>query len=256
MMSPEDIRVAEADIDRLHGEFERAMGRKDLAAAEQRAMDIADRQAQINAASGGAYVSYGGVRKFAVEREKELAARLTGDMLQPGWYTSVLDQMPHMQHAVDELGEAVTQGSMAAAMRSIGKYGDRLTNMANLGLAKSGIRAAEFEELEWEFKILYARSKIAASDVSSLQSILAKDCEGTLERVTGLLTTLQENSSEVLQTLQQQAKLGATDILFEEVQLFTHLHVKFLKLRSATLLHIQLILQALRAGKLPDSWVQ
>jgi hypothetical protein len=255
-MSPEDIRVAEADIDRLHGQFDRAMSQKDLATAERRAMDIADRQAQINAASGGAYVSYGGVRKFAIEREAQLAAKAGGEMLQPGWYTGVIDQMPHLSHAVDELGEAVSQGSMATAMRSIGKYGDRLTNMANLGLARSGLRSAELEELEWDFKLLYARSKIAADDASSLASTLAKDAEGTLAKVTDILTRLQANSTEVLQALQQQAKLAGVDILFEEVQLLTHIHVKFLKLKSATILHIQLILQALRAGKLPEGWAQ
>ncbi len=256
LLSPEDIRVAEADIDKLHGEFEKAMASKDVVTAEQRAIAIADRQAQVNAAGGGAYVSYGGVRKFAVEREAELAARLTGDMLEPGWYTSVLDQMPHMDHAVEELGQAMTRGDMAAAMRSIGKYGDRMTNMANLGLARGGVRAAEFEELEWQFKMLYARSKIAATDVASLQSILAKDCEGMLAKVNGLLTELQETSGTVLQTLQQQAKLAGIDVLFEEVQLLTHLQVRFLRLKAATVLQIQLILQALRAGKIPERWME
>ena len=99
-------------------------------------------------------------------------------MLEPGRYTSVLDQMPHMDHAVEELGQAMTRGDMAAAMRSIGKYGDRMTNMANLGLARAAGGPAGFEDLEWEFKMLYARSKIAATDPGSLQSILAKDCEG------------------------------------------------------------------------------
>ena len=252
LMSPEDIRLAEAEIDKLHKEFEQAMKRKDYATAEQRATDIADRQAQINAASGGAYVSYGGVRKFAVEREPELAITLEGEeMLQPGWYTAVLDQMPHMQRAMAELEEATTKGDMVAAMRAIGKYGDRMTNMANLGLAKSAVGHAAFEELEWDFKLLYARSKIAANDVMSLQGALKTNLEATMAKVTKLLDDLEASSEEVLAMLQKTANVN---VLLEEVQLFTHLHVKFLKLRQATYWQITTILKALNAGRLPEGW--
>ena len=253
LMSPEDIRVAEAEIDKLHQEFEQAMGRKDFATAEQRAIDISDRQAQINAASGGAYVSYGAVRKFAVEREPELAILLEGEMLQPGWYTAVLDQMPHMRHALEELETAVTKGDMAAAMRAIGKYGDRMTSLANVGLAKSGVGVAASEELEWEFKLLYARSKMAAGDAASLQAKLAKDLEGTMAHVSQLLDELEQVSEEVLTSLQKTADI---DVLFEEVQLYTHLHVKFLKAKQATYWQLTTMLKALRAGTLPETWAE
>ena len=228
------------------------MKKKDYATAEQRATQIADRQAQINAASGGAYVSYGGVRKFAVEREPELAITLEGEeMLKPGWYTAVLDQMPHMRHAIEQLEEATTKGDMAAAMRSIGKYGDRMTNMANLGLAKTAVGKAAFDDLEFEFKMLYARSKIAANDVASLQGMLAKDLEGTMTRVRSLLDELEKSSEEVLASLQKSADV---DVLFEEVQLFLHLHIKFLKLQQATYWQMTTILKALRQGTLPEGW--
>lgn len=251
LMSPEDIRVADGEIDKLHADFEKSLARKDYARAERRASDIADRQAQINAAGGGGYVSYGGVRKFAAERETELSILLGGEMLQPGWYTAVIDQMPHLRHAVEDLEKAVTKGDMAAAMRGIGKYGDRMTTLANAGLAKEAVESAAFKELEFEFKLLYAEAKMSGSDAASLQAKIATNLEGTMSRVKGLLDTLEKSSEEVLATLQKTADI---DVLFEQVQLFTHLHVKFLKAKDATYWQLTTLLKTFQAGKIPDSW--
>jgi hypothetical protein len=251
LLSPEDIRVAEGEIDKLHADFEQAMARKDFARAERRATDIADRQAQINAASGGGYVSYGGVRKFAVEREPELAILLEGEMLRPGWHTAVIDQMPHLRHAVEDLQSAVTKGDMAAAMRGIGKYGDRMTSLANVGLGTEAVGKGAFEELEFEFKLLYARAKASVLDPLSLQSKLATDLQGTITHVKGLLERLERSSEEVLATLQKTADI---DVLFEQVQLFTHVHVKFLKAKQATYWQLTAMLKAFQAGKLPEAW--
>ena len=252
LMSPEDIRVAEGEIDKLHKDFDQALARKDYSRAERRASDIADRQAQINAAGGGGYVSYGGVRKFAAEREPELAILLEGEMLQPGWYTAVIDQLPHLRHAVEDLEKAVSKGDMAAAMRGIGKYGDRMTTLANAGLAKEAVGSAAFSELEAQFKILYAQAKASGSDAASLQSKIAVDLEGTVAQVKGLLDRLEASSEEVLATLQKTADI---DVLFEQVQLYTHLHVKFLKAKEATYWQLTTLLKALKAGSLPESWI-
>jgi hypothetical protein len=255
LLSPDETRLVEAELDRLHAEFEQALKRGDIATAEKRGMDIADRQAQVNAAQKGGYATYGAVRKYAVEREKELAPLLKGEMLEPGWYTAAIGQMPHLQHALEELEAAVEAGKIATAMRAIAKYGDRMTTMANLGLARTGTRIAEFEELEWDFKLLLARSKIAASDVASLQSKVAKDMEGMAAHVHELLDGLEQTSGEVLETLKAQSMTTKVDVLFQEVQLYTRIHVMFLKARSATYLQLTTMLKALRAGLLPEPWV-
>ena len=250
-MSAEDIRVAEGEIDKLHREFDDALAGKNYATAEQRSIDIADRQAQINAASPGAYASYGGVRKFAVEREPQLAILLEGEMLRPGWYTVVIDQMPHLRRAIDDLEAAVSKGDMAAAMRAIGKYGDRKTAMANAGLARSAAPSDAFRQLEFEFKILFARAKAAGADAASLQTKLANEFEATMSHVKRMLDELERHSDEVLMTLNKTADI---DILFELVQLQTHIHVKLLKANAALYWQLTTMLKALRAGTLPESW--
>jgi hypothetical protein len=252
LLSPEDIRVAEAEIDRLHAGFEKALARKDYQSSERIASAIADRQAMINAASPGAYASYGAVRKYAVEREAVLAIELEGQMLPAGWHTAVIDQMPHLRRAVEDLDAAVTAGDIAAAMRSIGKYGDRMTSMANMGLAEMKITVGAFEELEWDFKLLYARAKTAANDAASLQSKIAVDAEGMIAKVRGLTEQLEKSSEQVLASLQKTADL---DVLFEQVQLLTHIHIKFLKARDATYLQLTTLLKSLQAGKIPQSWI-
>lgn len=156
--------------------------------------EIGDRQAMINAAEEGGYYSSGGTRRYVTERNDindRIAAGGSSGLSASERISSVVDQVPKIQHAVEELHAARSGtpnlGEISDAIRSIGKYGERMTEAGfpSRLTGDADALAALFRELKAEADrgITLTRLDGAIADASYLLGELDGQIGGVLRQL-------------------------------------------------------------------------
>ena len=123
------------ELDAAHEALLAAVKAGDLPAQEAAAKKLGQTQALMNAAEEGGYFSGGSARRYVTDR----AGSNPMDRLTPGRGLTALptedvgamvDQLSKLNHAALELGKATSSDDIVAALRAIGKYGERAAEVA------------------------------------------------------------------------------------------------------------------------------
>lgn len=234
-----DIHTLNNEIDGLHKKFADALASRDTAAQEKLAREIGEKQALINAAEGGGYFSGGGVRKFVSEREefagftKAELAEEARRLLPEQKFTAVLDQLPKLDEVANKLLNALSPDDVAAALKGIGKYGERLTEMAG-DLAPGRIPGlTSFDEMAETFSKLLESARKPAAEAGSLSRELAGNADAVVQKAFKALNDLERSSVTILSLLQRRASVEEASSALAKIQFMTKAHVKFLRAKDA-----------------------
>ena len=210
-LTAEEIQRLSGEIDNLHGQLQRAARAGDTAEQARLAEQIARKQAMINAAEGGGYFSGGGVRRSVSEREEfpgftpAEAATEARRVLPAQQFTHVLDQLPKLDEAVRMLARAERPDQIAAALKGVGKYGQRLSEVVGVSLGRNLPEMAQFRRFAARFEQLIASARSSAVDPLTEQ--LARSPETLVQGTRQALTEFEQASAGILRIMQQRAAL-------------------------------------------------
>lgn len=223
-----DVVTLGKEIDALHKEFEAAA---DVATKKKLAVQIADTQALINAteAAGGGYYTGGAVRRYVSQRagEKLIASferAADTKFLDEQYLAAMISQLPELDSAVIKLEKGLAQSSpdaVAAAMKSIGKYGERIVETGGEALQQDVSKLAD------ELLAIAKEAKKGATP-----ALLSAD-DALRRRVTAALQELDRRSAELIDRVQSQAAVRGTAGAMRQAQQMIELHAKFLRLQEA-----------------------
>lgn len=147
-------------------------------------------------------------------------------------------------------------GDFAKAMRAIGKYGQRMTELANKGLSGSQFTSEVFEELEMQFTILYGRAKANATSPYALKALLDDQFELVTKQTKEQIEALEGVTGDVLKALREKAGLSGIQANVGVVQDFLRLQVYLIKAKHALYWQLTTVAKALGKGMLPEVWDQ
>jgi hypothetical protein len=170
-LTAESIQALSKEIDNLHAQLAKAT---DPATKQKLAREIAEKQAFINASEKGGYFSGGGVRKFVTERDKLMSDTEIAKypISNPAIANAVFDQLPKLDKAAAELRKVAQSAATAEAddvfkaLKDFGKYGDRLSESAQLLLGKG--RNTQLDDLATKLKKLIEDARPVSEKVDTL----------------------------------------------------------------------------------------
>jgi hypothetical protein len=223
-------------IDGLHAEFKAAQEVGATAEMARLAERIAEEQAQIEVARGGGYFSSGGVRRFVSDEAVRTAPGLGSlpEALTVGKVAAMLDQLPKLDEAARGLLRTVDADSVGKAFRAIGKYGERMADVAGEIAPQSFPAATRFDELAEEFIGL---KELADRDM--VPTLVRDGSEQLLEELTRDATKhldeLLEASRAILGGLRREAGLDALEGGTRLLQVMTRAHIWFSAAKRAVL---------------------
>ena len=255
-MTPDEIRRASTELDELHAAFRAAEG--DAARQGELATEIARKQAMVNAAEEGGYFSGGGVRTSVSERDNfpgfTEAERATEArrMLPAQEFTHVLDQLPKMDQAIAEFRRVAGRDPMnptdlARAMKGVGKYGERFTEVVGSRLGSEMPAREVFDNFADELANLINSSRSGAA--VSLSDQIARDSDGLVRRVGSSLDDFEAWSEDLVRLMQDRANIitpGATDL--RNMQYLLRAHSGFLRLKANILFQLSTVGRMVRLG--------
>lgn len=237
-LSIEQRGVVAKEIDALHNTLIDAIKSGDSATQKRVALEIAEKQAMINAAEGGGYATGGGVLKFVTEPSKlgiEDIAKYP--LLASQQFDAVIDQLPHMLHMTDEFKALAANlakaesADLASAIKGVAKYGDRMSSIT-AGALKSKLPSG-FEKIAADFESLISRARLGANQPESVLKQLAEDRVKMVSDVERMLAQLEGASTEMLSSLNRAAGLEGTKVNVELIQLMTKGHAELTVLKDA-----------------------
>ncbi len=236
-------------LDALHAQLDQAIRAGDVPAQERLAEEIGDAQALVNATGGGGYFSGGGVRRYVSERPGE-----PGFARPPGApagvpdverLTAMIDQLPKLDHAAEQLAETLAPEEVQAGIRGIGKYGGRLSELSG----EAGAADSVWERLAAEARRLKEAADHAGTSGARGAGGAAAESAETLTRDAGaLLDDLIAKSQETITRLRQASGISSIPQAAERIQQLTLNHVRLLRAADALRRQLSLIARALRTG--------
>lgn len=219
VMNATQANALSHEVDALQQQLVEACRSGDTAAQARVAESIVERQSMINAAEEGGYFTSGGTRRYVTERGLYEPPGGIGPLGAPmsavDRMSSVIDQIPKIRHAVEELHHAVNPGQLADAFRSIGKYGRR---MAEVGF--EGPAEGVFADLVTRFESIKVRA-----DRGVVDAAIRADAEAALAAVT-------QQSTSLLTALRQEANLAHSASAIEAMSAQMANHARWLAYRS------------------------
>lgn len=216
-----DVVTVSKELDALHQEFK--AGTTQLARKKELAVEIADRQAMINAQAGGGYATAGGVRRFASQREGQKLI----DSFKPAASTTFLptqrlgaliDQLPELDEYIMKLEKAGSDAEIRDAVRALGKYGERCSQLSGEALESM----PELPRLTERFLAIKKAASAGSRDLETLTRE-AKTAFNELERV----------SLDAITRIQEQAALRGTPGAMQQAEKLIRYHAKVLRLKDS-----------------------
>ncbi len=242
-------RLAER-LDSLHSQLDEAVRAADVPAQERLAEEIGDAQALINASEGGGYFSGGGVRRYVSERPGEPGfprppGAAAAGALPPEQLTAILDQLPKLEHAGEQLARTMAPEEVQAGIRGIGKYGSRLAEVTG----ESGIADSVWEGIAQRAQ----RLKAAADEAGTAGRIGAGEADDLIREAGSLFDELIAKSNEAIAKVRPASGIASIPDAAGRIQQMTLLHVRLLRTIDAANGQLALIARAIRTGvKLSD----
>ena len=216
-----DVVTISKELDSLQQEFKAAS--TDLARKKQLAMEIADRQAMINAEAGGGYATGGGVRRFASQREgQKLIASFkpaaSTTFLPTQRLGAIIDQLPELDHYIMVLEHGGSDAEIRDAVRAIGKYGERCSQLSGEALQS----VPDLERLTERFL-----------EIKKAASAGTRDLETLTREAGAAFNELERVSTEAITRIQEQAAVRGTPAAMQQAETLIRYHAKVLRLKDA-----------------------
>ncbi|MBI5929078.1 MAG: hypothetical protein HY862_07210 [Chloroflexi bacterium] len=225
--SPEGIGLLNHEIDGLVNQLEKAVMAKDIEAQKKLVVDIAKKQAMINAAEKGGYFSGGGVRSMVSERDyfpgyepyKQLdpatgqvikVGEMAGKpMLKSQLLTAALDQLMKLdKYASQFLRGAVNPSQLADVLKNIGKYGERFASIVErAGIKGTGDAASAFSGLAAKFENILKNTRNLPEKLAERQKVI-NDLVAQTKTAMG---DFDKSHFALIKELQSEANLHAVD---------------------------------------------
>lgn len=225
--SPEGVALLNHEIDGLVNQLEKAVMAKDLEAQKKLVVDIAQKQAMINAAEKGGYFSGGGVRSMVSERDyfpgyepyKQLdpatgqvvkVGEMAGKpMLKSQMLTASLDQLVKLdKYAVQFLKGVVDPKQLPEVLKNIGKYGERFASIVErAGIKGTGDAASAFSGLAAKFENILKNTRNLPEKLAERQKVL-NDLVGQTKAA---MSDFDKSHFALIKELQSEANLHAVD---------------------------------------------
>lgn len=250
-LSPEMLVQLNREIDELTARLEEAVLRKDIAAQRKLVLEIANKQAMINAAEKGGYASGGGVRAMVSERDYfpgynpfkdpntgAILGEIAGkDMTKSQMMAAAIDQLVKLDKYAGELAQKGSAGvkDLPGVLKNIGKYAQRFGEVmqrANFGIAAD---AAMWEKLAKQFDDILKGAKELPADPSLRKQVLDELASQTKAQ----LGELNKSHLSALKKLQQEAGIEGITGIAEALKSISDSHMYYLlaKDRAAQLLY-------------------
>ena len=247
--SKKDISVLYKEVDELHTALAKTT---DPALQKELALEMANKQALINASEGGGYFSGGGVRRLVSERDAfpgftkgEIASR---PLLDTQHLTLIVDQLPKLDEEIigltkllDEAGKkGVTvadydPAKLFAVLKGIGKYGDRALSVVPKEIRKSIKPSAfDFDQLATDFQRVIEAAGRGADDPKSLIQIIDAD-KNLPVRARKALLEFEDGQFKLLQAVRKANGIESMEGGLEAIQKWTVIHTKITQFSNATM---------------------
>lgn len=215
--SPEGVGMLNQEAEQLMSALETAVKQGDLGAQERLVLEIAQKQAMINAAEKGGYFSGGGVRAMASERDAfpgyhpykdpktgQIIGEVAGKpMLKSQLLAASLDQLAKLDKFASQflMGKAK---DLPDALKNIGKYGQRFSELVQrAGMTIPGDVAGVFDGLAGKFEKILKNS----GDLSPNLAIRQQQVNALADEARAALGNLEKSHLALLQQLQKEADL-------------------------------------------------
>jgi hypothetical protein len=215
--------LTKGEIDALQGRLDNLVKKLETASeAEKKQIieEVGQTQGQILAEGGGGYATGGGVRLNVTERPMDIAKM--PKVLTPRWpevrYTAILAEGTHMDSAIQKLAlEGTTPEAYAAAVKNIGKHGNRMVEVlgADVAHAPEGLAQLGEDLASWIEKAKDPEFVKSLGNVEELAKIRSQISEQ--------LTQLKSASADGLKALREEAQLGTalTPAQMDQIQAWT-----------------------------------
>lgn len=218
-LSETAVDVLSAEADRVHAAINAAKrgSPPDLQRLRTLVTELATIQAQINVKEGGGYFTAGGVRRFVTERENFPGT--WQPVTRAHDYQAALDQVSKLRDTVYQFEKETlllvpgvgavallkpNAADLAAAIKSLSKYGHRFA-----GVAKQG--RPEFDTLAERFQKIFDAAQVETGD--TLQARLAKDAGEVIRQTREAMALYDALHIDILRKLREAAALpGAPDL--------------------------------------------
>ncbi|MCQ3928972.1 MAG: hypothetical protein DPW16_00810 [Chloroflexi bacterium] len=225
--SPEGVALLNHEIDGLVNQLEKAVMDNNIEAQKRLVVDIAKKQAMINAAEKGGYFSGGGVRSMVSERDyfpgyepyKQLdpatgqvvkVGEMAGKpMLKSQLLTASLDQLMKLdKYASQFLRGAVDPKQLADVLKNIGKYGERFASIVErAGIKGTGDAASAFSGLSAKFENILKNTRNLPEKVAERQKVL----NDLVTQTKAAMNDFDKSHFALIKELQSEANLHAVD---------------------------------------------
>jgi hypothetical protein len=249
----------------LHQELQAAQRAGNTARQGELATQIARKQAMINATEHGGYFSGGGVRRSVSEAEgfpgftEAEAATEARRALPAQQFTHVLDQLPKLDSAIRKLDEAarghpIPVDNLASALKEVGKYGQRLTEVVGESLAGDVPGREIMDAFGDQFSELIAAARRSEGETLAVQ--IAADADALIRQTRTALTNFEQASSGILRVMQNRATITSPGIIganLHNMQIMIRVHPHFVRIMDHIAFNLQSVGRMLRAGGLPPA---
>ena len=240
-LSVKDLQMLKNDVDEL---YKTLLTTSDLGEKTRLIDAISEKQALINVQTTDPYFSGGGVQRWVSERDQ-----LPGYTPEaPKAWTpahdlgNVMDQFAkldgeysHLQPLLQEAQAHVKAADAAAALKSVGKYGDRLASGAKSALGME-LSTGSLDECAEYFARLMADEKsgaLLASRLATPEQIMQEMV--TAERA---IFRIQQSADSLLMELMQRANLAGVSGNYKTIQAATQNQLLLRQVTNGIMEHI------------------
>lgn len=275
-LTPEMIVLLNREIDGLTGQLEKAVLAKDLAQQEKLVLEIANKQAMINAAEKGGYFSGGGTRALVSERDAFPGANpmndpnpsrfggpdagynpfkdpRTGDIIgetvgkemdKSQMFTAAVDQLLKLDKSAGELALKGAEGvnNLPTALKDIGKYGQRFAEiMQRANMVAAPNVATQLDKLALDFMNVLHGAKGLPVEAAARETALKE----LTKKAESALAQLNSSHLALLQKLQAEAGLHGVSGMADALKSCSRAHLYYMLAQDRAL---SLIYQLLKPG--------
>jgi len=238
-LTVKDLQMLKRDVDDLYKAMEAA---SDIAEKTKLIDAIAEKQALINATEGGGYFSGGGVQRWVSERDKFPGYEPDDPKAWTAGHSAgnVMDQFAKLDEELIKLQKLLAEApdsvrDVAGTLKSIGKYGERLTFGAKSALGVE-LSTSSLDESAEFFARLMADEKsgaLLASRLATSEKIMQEmmAAERAVYRV-------QEASDQLLMVLMQRANLAGVKGDFKTIQAATKNQLLLRQITTGAVEHV------------------
>jgi hypothetical protein len=239
-LSQAQIAILNNEIEHLHKQLNKALASGGEVTQTKLIEDIAQRQAMINASEGGGYIGSGQVRRMVSERPGEKIPPLKENLptLTAERVTAVLDELAALDKDYLKLVKqasrlakesAVDPPKLVAALKDIGKHGDRLVKVVRERFKTTIPDLPDFDIMAGAFESLIKKARAGVLH----REVLTSDVNTLTKRAVQALNQLEQSSVILQRLLLEHAELGSTLRGFAEIKRMMILHTELLMAKDA-----------------------